>query len=545
MSNKPAAKKLYAAIDQGTTSSRFIVFDEKLLHVVAVHQIEHRQITPQPGWLQHDAEEIFSNVVACMKTVLADLAQQSNPGKIVSIGITNQRETTVAWSKSTGKPLYDAIVWSDARTQHIVDRLIAPHGGKNNFCQNECGLPCSTYFSAVKMRWMLENVHAVKQAAATGDLLFGTIDSWLIYKLTNGEMHATDVTNASRTMLMDIRTRKWSRNLCDLFGVPMSALPKEIFASASPRFGHVSSAVLTPHFTSRFGEPLPLAGTPISGCIGDQSGALVGQLGFTKGQIKNTFGTGCFLLANVGHEQPVFSKSGLLTTIAFQMGDSAPCFYALEGAVAGAGSAVQWLRDKMQIIKHAKESEILARSVPDSGGVSFVPAFGGLLAPHWCPGARGTILGMSQQTTRGHIVRATLEAVTQQVSSLVRCVEQDLASSSSSASSEKEGDGGNKKNKIVTALKVDGGMAANNFLVQLQADMLGVPVLRPQMLETTAKGAALCAAVGAGHIKVEDLQNLETEGFTQIAPRSTEADRARAREQWERAVKTVIAHSKL
>jgi glycerol kinase len=383
-------------------------------------------------------------------------------------------------------------------------------------------------------------VPAVAEAAQSGDLMFGTIDSWLIYKLTGGEVHATDVTNASRTMLMDIRTRQWCPKLCGIFGVPIAALPAKILPSASAGFGTVSLSAFSNTLVGS-----ALGGVPISGCIGDQSGALVGQLGFGRGSIKNTFGTGCFLLANVGSAGPVFSRSGLLTTIAFQLGDNQPCFYALEGAVAGAGSAVQWLRDKLQIIGHAEESETLASSVPDAGGVSFVPAFGGLLAPHWCPAARGTIVGLTQQSTKAHIARATLEAVSQQVSSLVRCVEQDLAASSSSSAGGDNNSSSTKKKKVIAALKVDGGMAANNVLMQLQADALGVPVLRPQMLETTAKGAALCAALGAGALTVKDLDKLAVQGFTKIEPKASAAERERLRAQWERAVKTAIAHSKL
>lgn len=552
---------LYSAIDQGTTSSRFIVFDQSLQHVVAVHHIEHTQITPHPGWLSHDPEEIFKNVVACMKAVVQQLGPE-NAKRIRSVGITNQRETTVAWSKSTKTPLCNAIVWSDSRTSDTLEkyanRLTTPDAVE--YCRKKTGLPVSTYFSAVKMRWMLDNEPKVAEAAKAGDLCFGTMDSWLIYKLNNCDhenFHVTDVTNASRTLLMNILTRQWDAELASpaFFNIPLGALPKKILPCAhATGFGKIEAGGV-----GGGGLPKELNKVPICGCVGDQQGALVGQLCFNKGELKNTYGTGCFMLANVGSDGPVFSKAGLLTTVAYQLGEDQPCFYALEGAVGGAGSGIQWLRDKLQIIKTAKESEDLALTVANSGGVAFVPAFGGLLSPHWEPNARGTIVGISQQTTKAHIVRAKLEAIAHQVNDLVDCIEEDLkqqqqqqqlSSSSPSTtpsatnkSNESVRDGGKK---FITSLKVDGGMSANNLLMQLQADYLGFSVLRPAMLETTAKGAALCGAVGCGSIK--DFQrelSTSSTSFVTITPKMSDKERQESKKKWDRAINVALHYAKL
>lgn len=543
MSSSNTSSPLYAAIDQGTTSSRFIVFDHTLQKVIAVHHMEHTQITPHPGWLSHDPEEIFANVLTCMQKVVLQIGQK-NAKRIRSIGITNQRETTVAWSKSTKKPLCNAIVWSDGRTAQTLSKYspAMTSAATNEFCRKQAGLPVSTYFSAVKMRWMLDNEPAVAEAAKTGDLCFGTMDSWLIYKLNGGDadnFHVTDVSNASRTLLMNLKTRQWDSVLASsqYFNIPISALPKKILPSAHPTgFGRVEADKVCP-VAYVGGVPRELNRCQIAGCIGDQQGALVGQLCFAKGEMKNTYGTGCFMLANVGSNGPVYSKAGLLATVAYQLGDDQPCFYALEGAIGGAGSGIQWLRDKLGIIKTAKESETLAASVEDSGGVAFVPAFAGLLSPHWEPAARATIVGITQQTTKAHIVRAKLEAIAHQVSDLVDCIEEDL---------KEEGQAGTR-NKFVTSLRVDGGMSANNLLMQMQADCLGFPVLRPAMLETTAKGAALCGAVGCGSTTVDEIVKAFTgsEAVTTIQPRMDAARRREEKQKWNRAVKTALHYAKI
>lgn len=484
------------ALDQGTTSTRFVIFDESR-SPVASHQVEHKQITPKPGWLEHDPEEIVRNARLCLSAALDKFhAKVGRAAKLSAIGITNQRETTVAWDHTTQKPLYNAVVWSDARTQSTVEVLSA---GNTEFARDVCGLPCSTYFSGVKMRWLLDNVPAVQAAQNAGTLRFGTIDSWLIYNLSGGAKHVTDCTNASRTMLMDIRTLQWSAALCERFGVAISSLPQIISCSE-----HICDISLGGRSVS------------IAGCIGDQQGALVGQLCFSKGMCKNTYGTGCFLLQNVGTDVPAPSKAGLLTTVGFKFGEG-PCNYAVEGAIAGAGSTVQWLRDRLGVLRSAADSESVARSVPDSGGVVFVPAFGGLLAPYWRPDARGTIVGMTQQTTRAHIVRATLDAVAQQVAIMVNAMESE-------------------NNVRVQLLSVDGGMVANRLLMQLQADALGIDVSIPSMLETTAAGAAICAAL---HTRAwGDVSQLRTTSMaTVVRPQASATQRAEQRRRWDAAVR--------
>ena len=511
------------SLDQGTTSTRFLIFDETFTPV-AGHQVEHKQYTPQPGWLEHDADEILANCWLCIDKAVAALKAKKGAGATVkAMGITNQRETTVAWSAATGKPLCKAIVWSDARTAETVQKVVATAGGGNaDFARAVCGLPASTYFSAMKMRWMLDNVPAVASAHDSGDLRFGTIDSWLVYSLSNGRpgagaaarrnVHVTDVTNASRTMLMSLATRAWDANLCAKFGIKAATLPKIVSCSELLTDIHVDGVSI-----------------PVCGCIGDQQGAIVGQRCFAAGMAKNTFGTGCFLLTNTGTAVPPPSKSGLLVTVCYQLGPNAPTHYALEGAVAGAGSTVQWLRDKMGFFADAADSEKLAASVPDAGGVVFVPAFGGLLAPHWRPDARGTIVGMTQHTTKAHLVRATLDAVAQQVTQLVRAMEKDSG-------------------VACTELRVDGGMTRNKLLMQLQADSLGKPVRVPAMPETTALGAAICASlVGGvwGDVVGGRGGAAQQAAFATVAPRTTEAQRAALQARWDEAVQRSFGWDKL
>jgi glycerol kinase len=495
------------ALDQGTTSTRFLIFDQSM-KPVAGHQVEHTQHTPHAGWLEHDAGEIFRNALLCVNAATAKLPAGA---RVEALGITNQRETTVAWSARSGEPLCKAIVWSDVRTAGVVAKV---SNGDAGFARAVCGLPCSTYFSAVKMMWLLENVPAVAAAKASGDLRFGTMDAWLIWKLTAGAVYATDCTNASRTMLMDLRTLQWDAALCARFGVPLAALPKIV--SCSEAIGTVVPALVGG------------AALPIHGCIGDQQGALVGQLCLDRGAAKNTYGTGCFLLANVGTDVPPPSKSGLLTTVGFKFGD-APCTFALEGAVAGAGATVQWLRDKLGIISTAREVETLARTVPDAGGVVFVPAFGGLLAPHWRADARGTIVGMTQQTSKAHLARATLDAVAQQVTVLVRTMEADAGIACGT-------------------LNVDGGMSANKLLMQLQADSLGSAVAVAAMPETTALGAAIAASLVGGVwgdlAQVRAAAQAARRSGT-VQPRSTPAQRAALQTRWDEGVKRALNTAKL
>lgn len=496
------------ALDQGTTSTRFIVFDRER-NPIAVHRIEHEQITPQAGWLSHNPNQIAENALECVRKAVEKFqAAEGQDARVEAMGITNQRETTVAWDANSGAPLCHAIVWSDARTAEIAEELAQ---GDPSRLRAICGLPFSTYFSGVKMAWMLRNEPAVRRAAETGSLRFGTMDSWLIWRLTGGAKFVTDCTNASRTMLMDISTLKWSAEACDALGVPMSALAQIV--SCSEYIADVPVGGDATH------PPIPL-----TGCIGDQQGALVGNLCFKRGAAKNTYGTGCFLLCNVGTVVPPPSKSGLLSTVGYRFGDDAP-HYAYEGAVAGAGSTVQWLRDRLGIIRDLKESGTLAASVPDAGGVVFVPAFGGLLAPYWRPDARGTIVGMSQHTTKAHITRAVFDAIAQQVSILVGSMEREAGI-------------------MCTVLAVDGGMVANKVLVQEQADALGAPVRVPSMLETTAAGAAICASLPK---KLwGDIKDMHAEGTTrEISPRTTPEQRQRRRVLWSSAVERSLGWSKL
>ncbi len=452
-----------AAVDQGTTSTRFIIFDHAG-QIVSLHQLEHQQIYPQPGWVEHDPMEIWERTRQVIRTALA--RNGIDPKDIAAIGVTNQRETTIVWDKKTGKPYYNAIVWQCTRTKDICDAL-AREGGQDRF-RARTGLPLATYFSGPKIRWILDNVPGVREAAEKGDALFGTIDTWVIWWLTggpNGGAHVTDVSNASRTMLMNLETLDWDPEILDILDIPHQMLP-EIRPSSDPRiYGH----------TPKDG-PLG-ASIPVCGDLGDQQAALVGQTCFSPGEAKNTYGTGCFMLLNTG-TTPVPSKSGLLTTLGYRFGNG-PAVYCLEGSIAITGALVQWLRDNLKFFDFSKHIEDYARSVPDSGGIYFVPAFSGLFAPYWRSDARGLIIGLTRYITKAHICRAALEATAYQTREVLDAMEKDSGVK-------------------LTALKVDGGMVYNELLMQFQADILGVPVIRPVVAETTALGAAYAAGLAVG-----------------------------------------------
>ncbi len=463
------AKKYAAAVDQGTTSTRFMVFDHAG-QVVAVHQMEHEQIYPQAGWVEHDPMEIWARTQDVIKAALEKNGIDAND--IASIGVTNQRETTVVWDKNTGKPYYNAIVWQCTRTKDICDEL-AKDGGQDRF-RAKVGLPLATYFSGPKIKWILDNVEGVRAAAEKGDAIFGNIDTWEIWWLTggpNGGAHVTDVTNASRTMLMNLETLDWDQEILDIMGIPRQMLP-EIRPSSDPKiYGY------TP-----VDGPLG-AKIPVCGDLGDQQGALVGQTCFSPGEAKNTYGTGCFMLLNTG-TKPVPSKSGLLTTLAYKFGDE-PAVYALEGSIAITGALVQWLRDNLKFFDFSKHIEDYAKEVEDAGGIYFVPAFSGLFAPYWKSDARGVIVGMTRYVNKYHICRAALEASAYQTREVLDAMEKDSGVS-------------------LKALKVDGGMVFNELLMQFQADILGVPVVRPTVAETTALGSAYASGLAVGFWKNTD-----------------------------------------
>ncbi|GAA2594853.1 glycerol kinase GlpK [Actinomadura fulvescens] len=451
------------AIDQGTTSTRFIIFDHGG-NEIARHQLEHQQILPQAGWVEHNPTEIWERTRAVIQTTLdkADLGHRD----LAALGITNQRETTLVWNRRTGRPYYNAIVWQDTRTDRIASAL--ERDGRGETIRHRAGLPPATYFSGGKVQWILENVDGVREAAENGEAVFGNIDTWILWHLTGGTdggVHVTDPTNASRTMLMDLETLDWDDQLLSFFGIPRAMLP-EIKPSSAP----------DPYGMTRPGGPLG-GEVALSGDLGDQQAATVGQVCFAPGEAKNTYGTGNFLLLNTGNEL-VRSKAGMLTTVCYRFGDDA-AVYALEGSIAVTGSAVQWLRDQLGIISGASQSESLAAQVEDNGGVYFVPAFSGLFAPYWRSDARGAIVGLSRYNTNAHLARATLEAICYQSRDVVEAMREDSG-------------------VTLDVLKVDGGVTANELCMQLQADILGVPVSRPVVAETTALGAAYAAGLAVG-----------------------------------------------
>lgn len=450
-----------AAIDQGTTSTRCMVFNHKG-EIVASDQKEHEQIYPKPGWVEHDPLEIFERVQTVTQNALIKSGLTAR--NIAAIGITNQRETTLIWDKLTGKPFYNAIVWQDTRTDLICSKL-ASENGIDRF-REKVGLPLATYFSGPKLKWILDNIPEARQAAKAGNALFGNIDTWLIWNLTGGPkggQHVTDVSNASRTMLMNLNTLQWDEEMLDVMGIPHSILPK--IESSSKIYGYTVGG---------------LQGIAIAGDLGDQQAALFGQNCFEPGDAKNTYGTGCFMLMNTG-TNPITSKSGLLTTLGYQIGTQAPV-YCLEGSIAITGALVQWLRDNLKMIEKSSDIEQLARTVEDNGGIYFVPAFSGLFAPHWRSDARGVIAGMTRYINRGHIARAALEATAYQTREVLEAMEKDSTVK-------------------LSTLKVDGGMVKNDLLMQFQSDILNVPVIRPYVAETTALGAAYAAGLSVGYWK--------------------------------------------
>ena len=486
------------AVDQGTTSSRAIVFDHGG-EVVATGQTEHEQIFPKAGWVEHDPMEIWKNVREVVGQALA--RADINRDQIEAVGITNQRETAVVWDKNTGKPVYNAIVWQDTRTQKICDRLAGDDGVEKY--KDRVGLPLATYFAGPKVAWILENVKGAAKAAEKGDLLFGTTDTWVLWNMTGGTkggVHVTDVTNASRTMLMNLDTLDWNEDICADMGIPMSMLPE--IRSSSEVYGEARAKG-------------PLAGRPIAGILGDQQAATFGQACFERGLGKNTYGTGSFMLINTGHDI-VRSENGLLTTVCYQLGEEKPV-YALEGSIAVTGSLVQWIRDNLGLIEDAKDIETLALSVKDNGGAYFVPAFSGLFAPYWRSDARGALVGLTRYVNKGHIARAVLESTAFQTAEVVEAMNADA--------------------KVeLKELKVDGGMTANETLMQFQADLLDVDVVRPKVTETTALGAAYAAGLAVGFWKsTDDVTNNWTEG-ERWKPRMKTDERERLLRNWKKAV---------
>ncbi len=483
--------RFVGAIDQGTTSTRFIVFD-RAGEAIASAQKEHRQIFPRPGWVEHDPSEIWRNTreVIAEALIRADIT----PRDLAAVGIANQRETTLLWERDTGRPVHNALVWQDTRTDALVAEYTA-NGGQDRF-RAQTGLPLASYFSALKLRWLLDDVPGVRARAEAGELLFGTMDTFLLWHLTG--LHITDVTNASRTMLMDLRSLAWDPSLLEAFAIPPAVLPRIVPSSTVYGEGR--------------GE---LEGVPMAGVLGDQQAALVGQACFAPGDAKNTYGTGCFLLMNTGAE-PVASRCGLVTTVGYRLGD-APPVYALEGSIAITGALVQWLRDNLGLIRASGEIETLASSVPDNGGVYVVPAFSGLYAPYWRANARGVIAGLTRYATSAHIARAALEATAYQTRDVITAMHADCGIA-------------------LKELRVDGGMVVNDLLMRFQSDILDVPVVRPRTVETTALGAAYAAGLAVGYWRdTDDLRRNWGEGRRWLP--DMQADRRAALcASWQKAV---------
>ncbi|MEV7966451.1 glycerol kinase GlpK [Sphaerisporangium sp. NPDC088356] len=493
------------AVDQGTTSTRFMIFDHGG-NEIARHQLEHQQILPQAGWVEHNPVEIWERTRAVVETALGKANLSASD--LVALGITNQRETTVVWNRRTGRPYYNAIVWQDTRTDRIASAL--EREGKGDVIRRKAGLPPATYFSGGKIKWILDNVDGVREAAEAGEVVFGNTDTWLLWNLTGGTdggVHVTDPTNASRTMLMNLETLDWDDELLSFFGIPRQMLP-QIQPSSNPALYGVTRA------------DGPLRGeVPLSGDLGDQQAATVGQVCFGVGEAKNTYGTGNFLLLNTGNEL-VRSKHGLLTTVCYQFGEDKPV-YALEGSIAVTGSAVQWLRDQLGIISGAAQSESLARQVDDNGGVYFVPAFSGLFAPYWRSDARGAIVGLSRFNTNAHIARATLEAICYQTRDVVEAMQNDSG-------------------VPLDVLRVDGGVTANDLCMQIQADILGVPVSKPVVAETTALGAAYAAGLALGFWGSTDELKSNWNEDKRWLPTWAEEKRAEGYAGWKKAVERTM-----
>ncbi len=501
-----ATPTLIAAIDSGTTGTRCIIFDESARIVESAYE-EHRQIYPQPGYVEHDAQEIWTRTRGVIGAALAKA--RLTPRDLRAAGITNQRETIVLWDRATGQPLYHALVWQDTRTAGVCARLSAQ--GLEPRLRALTGLPIATYFAATKLAWLLDNLPGARQRAERGELLCGTIDAWLIWNLTG--RHVTDVTNASRTQLMNLRTLEWDAELLKLFNIPRQILPEIVSSSDAQAYG-VARGVLE--------------GVPICGALGDQQAALFGQACYAPGDVKNTYGTGCFMLLNTGAEA-VVSQNGLLTTPAYKIG-AAPATYALEGSIAIAGAAVQWLRDNLGLIQHAADTEPIASSVPDTGGAYFVPAFSGLFAPYWDSAARGVIVGLTRYVTRAHLVRATLEAICYQTRDVLDAMKLDVNVRAAL-----------DLQSPISNLKVDGGATVNDFLMQLQADILGLPVVRPVVNETTALGAAYAAGLATGVWGSLDELKQQWRADKVFEPAWPEAQREAGYRGWQRAVEKARA----
>lgn len=489
------AERYILALDQGTTSSRAIIFDQsgKVVHMV---NQEFAQIYPRPGWVEHDPMDILESQISVAKKALRNASIE--PEQIAAIGVTNQRETTILWDKKTGRPVYNAIVWQCRRTANICDELKSK--GYAQKIREKTGLVIDAYFSATKLKWLLDNVEGAREKARKGELLFGTVDSWLIWNLTGGKVHVTDYSNASRTMLFNINTLDWDQELLELFDIPKSVLPE--VRPSSCIYGYTSEEI----FTKRI---------PISGDAGDQQAALFGQICCEPGMVKNTYGTGCFILMNTG-ETPIYSKSGLLTTIAWGL-EEKKVFYALEGSVFVAGAAIQWLRDGIKLIEKASDTEYLASTVPDSAGVYFVPAFVGLGAPYWDMYARGTIVGITRGTLKEHIVRATLESIAYQTRDVVEVMS-------------------NESKIDLRSLRVDGGASVNNFLMQFQSDILGVVVERPKVSETTALGAAYLAGLATGYWQDHEEIKKQWQIDRRFEPKMSYEQREKLYSGWKKAV---------
>ncbi|XP_046627244.1 glycerol kinase-like isoform X1 [Neodiprion virginianus] len=495
---------LVGAIDAGTGSCRFLVFAAETAEVLTYHQVSVSQSYPKEGWVEQDPVEIIKAVKECLDQTVSNLQQLTiDPSDIVAIGVTNQRETTIVWDSLTGEPLYNAIVWMDMRTTRIVDDILKKVRFQNkNYLKPLCGLPISPYFSALKLKWLLQNVTRVQEVVAEKRCMFGTVDSWIIWNLTggiNGGVHSTDVTNASRTMLMNIETLKWDPVLLSFFDIPREILPQ--IRSSSEIYGHIQEG--------------SLRGVPISGCLGDQQSALVGQMCLQQGQAKSTYGTGCFLLYNTG-SAIVDSSHGLLTTVAYQFGPDAQPVYALEGSVAIAGAVIRWLKDNMGIISDVNECESIVRQVSNDNRITFVPAFSGLYAPYWRKDARSVICGITEDTNSGHIVKAALQAVCFQTRDILEAMKKDTG-------------------LVLSKLLVDGGMTANNLLMQMQADICGIPVVRPLMCETTALGAAIAAGCASG-IRKWDVKLDAAVPSDTFLPSITEDERDVLFSQWKMAI---------
>jgi glycerol kinase len=496
---RQVASSYIGALDQGTTSTRFILFD-RAGSIMASAQKEHKQIYPHAGWVEHDPEEIWLRTQQVMEEAMG--AARLRAGDLAAIGITNQRETTVVWNRRTGKPVANAIVWQDTRVADMASELERQRG--NEFFSSRTGLPLSTYFSSLKLRWVLDNIAGVRALAESGEVIFGNIDSYLLWNLTGGSkdgIHATDVTNASRTQFLNLKTLDWDDDLLQAFNVPRRMLPR--VCSSSEIYGQIEPAQKS------------LAGTKIAGILGDQQAALVGQSCFEPGEAKNTYGTGCFLLLNTG-ARPSLSRHGLLTTVAYQLGRQ-PAHYALEGSVAVTGALVQWLRDNLGLIGKSQEIEALARSVEDNGGVYFVPAFSGLFAPYWKSNARGVIAGLTQYANKGHLARAVLEATAFQTRDVVEAMENDAGIR-------------------LAMLRADGGMIENNLLMQFQADILDRPVVRPAIRETTALGAAYAAGLAVGFFKNTDELRTHWVAEKKWDPSMESGRRERLYHDWKKAV---------